>query len=69
VELAQEILKADFRVSQGSFQCEAIDLRMIGEHDDPAVGMTHFDMAALAMDLDESEAFESGKDLPSREEG
>ncbi|HEY4572991.1 MAG TPA: hypothetical protein VIJ26_03490 [Thermoanaerobaculia bacterium] len=65
MELTQEILKADFRVSQRSFQSEAVDLRMIGKYDDPAVGMTHLDVAALTVDLHKAEAFESGKDLPS----
>jgi hypothetical protein len=59
VQLSQEIFKINVRVSQSPLQRKAVDFGMKGKHDDPAVGMTHLDVTAFAMNLNETEALES----------
>jgi hypothetical protein len=65
VQLPQESFKVDFRVPQGSLQREAVDLGVVGEHNDPAVRVTHLDVTAFAVDFNETETLESCKNLPS----
>jgi hypothetical protein len=54
--LIYEIIKIDGCIPQSALESEPINFGMKSENNPPSVWMLHFDMAALAMDFNESHA-------------
>lgn len=62
-DLRKKIALTDISIPERTSQRVSIDLVVIRKDDSPSVGMLHFDMAPLAMDLDEPKPLQRGIDF------
>ena len=67
--LAEELGEVDICVFKGAFECVAIELVVKREHNPSAVGMLHFDVATLPVNLCEAKTLQGSPNLPAGEEG
>jgi hypothetical protein len=56
--LPEKIFYLDARVAERAFEGLAVNFVMEGENDSSAVGVLHFDMAALAMNFHEAQSLQ-----------
>ena len=64
----KEIFNLDISIAQGTFQRVAVNFRMEGKNNPPAIGMLHLDVAAAPVNLHEPQTSQRRMDLPAGEQ-